>query len=94
MAKLNKNEIIEIVSEKTFVTKKEVREIIDETLSLISLALESGNEVNLTNFGTFVPKKRAGKTITHPGTGLKIQSNDTNVVTFKMSKSFKDNLNQ
>ena len=61
MAKLNKNEIIEIVSEKTFVTKKEVREIIDETLSLISLALEAGNEVNLTNFGTFVPKKRAGK---------------------------------
>ena len=33
MAKLNKNEIIEIVSEKTFVTKKEVREIIDEQIT-------------------------------------------------------------
>lgn len=93
MAKLNKNDIVEIVSEKCFITKKEVREILDNTIELISTALENDNEVNLTNFGTFTPKCRASKAIVHPNTGVKIQSEESKVVTFKMSKSFKNKLN-
>ena len=32
MAKLNKNDIVEIVSEKCFITKKEVREILEKCM--------------------------------------------------------------
>ena len=94
MAKLNKNEIIEIVSEKTFVTKKEVREIIDETLSLITLALEAGNEVNLTNFGVFEAKTREGRVGTHPKEHTKIDIKPSTTVTFRVSKSLKSRLNK
>lgn len=52
-----KKEVIAAVAEKCGKTKKEVGEIIDSTLALISDELNKGNVVTLRNFGTFKMKE-------------------------------------
>ena len=93
MKKLNKNDLVEIISEKTMITKKEVREVIELALDLIEGALIDGREVNLTNFGVFTPKTRVARIGTHPKLHSHIDIAPTTVVTFRMSKSFKGRLN-
>lgn len=93
MSKLNKNDIIEIVSEKCMASKKEVREIIDCAFDLIEEALVKNREVNFTNFGVFTPKVRMGRVGTHPKHHNTIDIQPTKVVTFRMSKFLKSKLN-
>lgn len=93
MKKLNKNDIIEIVSEKTMISKKDVREVVETALELVEEALLQNKEVNLTNFGVFTPKERIGRVGTHPKSHNIIEIEPTKVITFRMSKSLKAKLN-
>lgn len=93
MKKLNKNDLVEIISEKTMITKKEVREVIESFLDLIEESLIKNREVNLTNFGVFTPKTRVARVGTHPKLHSHIEIAPTTVVTFRMSKSLKARLN-
>ena len=93
MKKLNKFDLVEIIAEKTMITKKEVREILDNAFELIQDALVKNREVNITNFGVFTPKLRLARVGTHPKSHKKIEIESSSVVTFKMSKNFKTKLN-
>lgn len=93
MKKLNKNDIIEIVCEKTMIAKKEVREVIDCALDLVEEALLENREVNLTNFGAFTPKVRTARVGTHPKLHSTIEIKPSKVIAFRMSKSLKAKLN-
>ena len=92
--KLNKNEIIEIVSEAAKVSKKDAKAVIDETFNLIAEALIKGEEVNIKNFGVFVPKKRKPRVGTHPGKHDLITIPETNTVFLRLAQSLKDKLNK
>ena len=94
MPKLNKNELIEMVSEKARLSKRDAREAIDCALELITEALLNGQEVNLTNFGVFEPKTREGRVGTHPKNHALINIEPSTTITFRVSKSLKDQLNK
>ena len=93
MQKLNKSDLVEAVSEKSHISKKDAENAIDATFDLIEKALLRGEEVNITNFGTFTPKNRQQRDGTDPKTHKRIVIKQARIVSFKLSKAFKTKLN-
>ena len=56
MQKLNKRDLIEEVSEKAHISKKDAENAIEVAFNEMEKALLEGREVNITNFGSFLPK--------------------------------------
>ncbi len=92
MDKLNKNELIEIVAEKAFLSKRDAREALDVAFDEIQKALLDNREVNITNFGSFVPITRQARIGTDPKTHQKIQLKEKKSVAFRACKTFKEKL--
>ena len=93
MGKLNKAEIIEKVSEKTFLSKRDATEAVETTFELIEQALLNDEEVNITNFGVFTPKIKKGRIGTDPKTHEQIKIKSKRSILFRVSKTLKDKLN-
>ncbi len=94
MEKLNKNEIIDIVSETVHISKGDTKKVIDATFDLITKTLLEGQSVNIKNFCVFEPKTKSGRKGTHPKKHVEIDIKPKNTVTIHLSKEFKAKLNQ
>lgn len=94
MEKLNKNEIIEIVSESVHVSKNDAKKVIDATFDLIADTLLDGQSVNIKNFCVFEPKTKSGRKGTHPKKHTAIEIKSKNTVTIHLAKEFKNKLNE
>lgn len=94
MQKLNKRDIIEQVSEKAHVSKKDAENAIEVAFDLMEKALLEGREVNITNFGAFAPKTRKQRDGTDPKKHTRITIKQARSVSFRLSKSFKAKLNK
>ena len=85
---MTKADLISEITEKTGVEKIAVQAIVESLMTSIIDAMESGENVYLRGFGSFVIKKRAEKT------GRDISKNTTIIIpehfvpTFKPAKSF------
>jgi len=58
---MNKKELVNEVSGKVGITKKEVGNIVDATAEVIREALSKGEKVTLIGFGTFQVLKRKSR---------------------------------
>ena len=94
MQKLNKRDLIELVSEKSHVSKKDAESVIDQAFGLMEKALLEGREVSITNFGTFIPKTRKSRDGTDPKKHTRIVIEENRSITFRVSKSLKEKLNK
>lgn len=94
MAKLNKNDLFELVSVSENLSKKDAKAAIDKTFELIEEALLKGEEVNITNFGVLAPKKRVSRKGTHPKTHEILVLKGGKTVVFRPSKTLKEKLNK
>ena len=93
MQKLNRKDLVEIVSEEAHLSKKDARAAIDLIFDNIEQTLLEGQEVNITNFGVFTPKKRQQRDGTDPKTHKRITIKDTTSVVFRPCKYLKGKLN-
>lgn len=93
MKKLNKRDLVELVAEEARLSKKEARAALDAAFGLMEKALLNGEEVNITNFGVFVPKTRQQREGTHPKQHNRIVIKSARSVSFKLSKNLKEKLN-
>ena len=94
MQKLNRKDLVEIVSEEAHLSKKDARNSIDIIFERIEQAILDGKEVNITNFGVFTPKKRQQRDGTDPKTHKRITIQETNSVVFRPCKYLKGKLNK
>ena len=94
MEKLNKNEIIEIVSESAHISKVDTKAVIDATFDLIANTLLDGQSVNIKNFCVFEPKTKSGRKGTHPKKHTEIVIKPKKTVTIHLAKEFKNKLNE
>ena len=94
MKKINRKNLVEIVAEGAHLSKKDARKAIDLVFNHIRQSVLSGQEVNITNFGVFTPKKRQQRDGTDPKTHQRITIKETNSVTFRPCKLLKDELNK
>lgn len=94
MKKLNRKDLVELVSEEGHLSKKEARTAVDIVFDHIAEALVNGQEVNITNFGVFSPKVRKQREGTDPKSHKRIVIKKKRSVTFRLSKQLKGDINQ
>ncbi len=87
---MNKKDVVSAVAAKADMSKKDVEMVIEGLLDVITEALQKGDQVAFTGFGTFSAAKRAARDGFNPSTGEKIKIPATVVPKFKAGKSLKD----
>lgn len=87
---MNKTDLINSVSEKAEVTKKDAEKMINAVFASIEDALAANEKVQLVGFGTFEVKERAARVGRNPQTGETINISAAKVPTFKAGKGLKD----
>ncbi len=87
---MNKGELVEAISQKANVSKKETDAILTAMLDEIMAAVASGNKVTFVGFGSFEPRERQAREGRNPKTGETITIGATRVPGFSAGKSFKD----
>jgi DNA-binding protein HU-beta len=55
---MNKKDLVQVVSSKTYMTKKEIDLVLSAALEIIMEAVSSGERVKLIGFGSFFSSKR------------------------------------
>ncbi len=90
---MNKNELIEELSDKTGFTKSDTKKFIDKYVEVVSKSLKKGRDVQLVGFGTFKVTKRKARTGRNPQTGKEIKIPAKKVPAFRAGKALKDCVN-
>jgi len=90
---VNKNDLIQQLSERSGLGKTEAAKAVDGVFDLITDTLKNGDEVRLTGFGVFVVAQRAGGKGRNPQTGEEITIKPSKQPRFRPGKQLKDALN-
>lgn len=92
---MNKAQLVEKVALKTGFPKKEIENIIDAVLRVITNTIRDGEEATLTGFGNFSAKIRHARAGVNPQNPKeKIRIPEVRVPKFKAGKALKDALKQ
>lgn len=86
---MNRLDIIKAVA-KTLTTKGEAARAVETTFDTIRAALNSGEKVVISNFGTFRVKQRQQRQGRNPKTGQQVVVPPRKGVRFKASKNLLD----
>ncbi len=87
---MNKNDFIDIVAEKSGLTKKDSKAALDAVLETITETLSKGDSVSFIGFGTFSTSMRAERIARVPATGAEVKVPATKVAKFKVGKALKE----
>ena len=87
---MNKTDLVNSISAKSGLTKKDVESVLNSFLGEVTTALAAGDKVQLIGFGTFETRKRSGRTGRNPQTGKAIEIPASKVPAFKAGNKLKD----
>lgn len=89
---MNKAELIEEVSGKVGLTKKETGNVVDTMTGTITDTLSRGEKVTLVSFGTFQVMKRKARRGRNPRTGKELQIPAKKVPRFRPGKGLREKI--
>lgn len=93
---MNKSELIDEVAERTSISKKDARTVIESLFEpqggVIATQLQKGDKVAIPGFGTFEARGRAARVGRNPRTGAETKIAASTVPAFKAGKSLKEAL--
>ncbi len=87
---MNKAQLVEEVSGKAGLTKKETQNVIDAVTETIGDTLSAGEKVTLVGFGTFQVMERKARRGRNPRTGKTIQIPAKKVAKFRPGKGLRE----
>lgn len=91
---MNKSDLVDALSARTGMTKADSARAVEELFApnggVISGALDNGDRVQITGFGTFECKNRKARTGRNPRTGETIQIAASRTPAFRAGKGLKD----
>ena len=88
LVKMTKAEIVTIISEKLGIEKGDVQATVESFMEEVKASLESGDNVYLRGFGSFIIKTRAEKTGRNISKNTTIKIPAHNIPAFKPAKVF------
>ncbi len=91
---MNKSEIVAAVADELDVTRKDAERAVDKIFELITMALQDGDKVVLSGFGSFEVRERAQREGVNPSTGETIVIPAQKTPAFKAGKGLKDAVNK
>lgn len=86
---MNKIELIENISTRTDMTKKDVEKVLGTFTDVVTETLVSGGKVSIVGFGTFETVERAARTGRNPHSGEILQIPSSKAPKFKAGKNLK-----
>lgn len=87
---MTKADLINVVAQKTGLTKKDSETAVAAVLEAVTEALAGGDKVSLVGFGTFEVKDRAERKGINPRTKEEISIAASKLPSFKAGKALKD----
>lgn len=88
--KITKIDILDSIYQKTGMSRREIREVVDLFLDGIKSALVKGVAVELRGFGTFEARIRKGRSkARNPRTGMPVSVNSHGVAAFRPGRELK-----
>jgi DNA-binding protein HU-beta len=90
---MNKSELVASMAEKSGLTKADAERAYKGFVETVTNTLESGNQVTLIGFGTFLVRDRSARTGRNPRTGESIEIKASKNPAFKAGKALKDAVN-
>ena len=87
-----KNDLIEKIQSEIGISLSDSSKIFEEIIEEILSSLENGNDVKISNFGTFSVKKKNPRLGRNPKTGDEKEITARNVISFYPSKTMKNKI--
>ena len=91
---MKKTDLIEAISKKSLISQSESKRCIEIIMDQISLAITSGEGVEVRGFGGFYKRHRKGRIGINPKTGEKTEVAEKFVPFFKPGKFLKETVNK
>lgn len=91
---MTKSELIKAIQSSVCVSTETAKEVIDEAINQITIALGNGDEVTLRGLGSFSVSDKAERMGRNPKTGEDAVITARKVVKFTCSTVLKNHLNQ
>ena len=91
---ITKADIIDSIYNNLGLQKQESTIIVESLLEIIKRTLESGEDVLISGFGKFTVKEKKTRKGRNPQTGNSLMLDARRVVTFKCSRTLRENLNK
>jgi integration host factor subunit alpha len=90
---LTKVEIVNSIADQIGYPKNHSSEIVETLLEIVKKALESGDDVLISNFGKFCVKEKGERKGRNPATGEDMMMKPRKVVTFRWSGKLREKIN-
>ncbi|MBG0730632.1 HU family DNA-binding protein [Mycoplasma sp. 'Moose RK'] len=87
---MNKKELLERISKETKLQTKQVDQVLNEFVKVITEVVKSQDKLVINSFGTFQGVFKPSSTSFNPLTKSQITVKEKTIVKFKPSKVFKD----
>jgi DNA-binding protein HU-beta len=87
---MQKTDFIKAVAERTGVSQKETKQVVDAALDVITESLKKGEKVTLTGFGTFEVRHRQAREGVNPQTRALIKIAGRYTPGFSASSTLKE----
>ena len=91
---ITKADIISLIYKNSDFQRQESSIIVESLLEIIKQTLEAGEHVLISGFGKFCVKDKNKRRGRNPHTGNGLMLDARRVVTFKCSRTFRENLNK
>jgi integration host factor subunit alpha len=88
-ATLTKAQLVDMLSERIGLNKREAREMVDTLFGLIAERLLAGEDVRLSGFGNFQTRLKSARPGRNPRTGEQIPIKARRVVTFRAGQKLR-----
>lgn len=90
---MTKADIVEKIHTTTGLSKKDSAEMMESVFDIIKSTLESGENIKLSGFGSFVVNQKEARRGRNPQTGEAITIEARRVLTFKPSTILRQSIN-
>ncbi len=90
---MTKADIVERVSERCGISKKDSIEMVESVFNILKDTLENGEQIKISGFGKFEVKSKHARKGRNPQTGDAITIEARRILTFKPSTILKYNIN-
>ncbi|HZV17984.1 MAG TPA: integration host factor subunit alpha [Sphingobium sp.] len=87
---LTRAEIAEHLNKQVGLSRADSAHLVEQVLDLVAEALENGENVKISGFGTFVLRDKNERIGRNPKTGVEVPITSRRVLTFRPSQSLRD----
>lgn len=91
---MTKAEIVGKIQTSTGFSKKESADVLENVFDIVKRTLESGENLKISGFGSFVIKQKSDRRGRNPQTGEAMTIKARRILTFKPSTVLRDSINK